>query len=111
MENRFIEQINLPAIKNRFRNDSRLKETNLKENHLLLPELNKANIKTPTISQIQVVLLLQSSVLLPLAADGLLNNDVHINATTGSTAQALARQKLHILVEIKTICRTSLIST
>lgn len=51
-----------------------------------LPELNKADIKNAQyIANPGCFATAIQLALLPLAADGLLNEDVHINATTGST--------------------------
>ncbi|KRD10195.1 N-acetyl-gamma-glutamyl-phosphate reductase [Flavobacterium sp. Root901] len=51
-----------------------------------LPEINKAEIKkTDYIANPGCFATAIQLALLPLAKDGLLNNDVHINATTGST--------------------------
>ncbi|PKH68399.1 N-acetyl-gamma-glutamyl-phosphate reductase [Flavobacterium sp. ALD4] len=75
-------------------NDFRLtkdKEFNGKSFVYGLPELNKANIKNAQyIANPGCFATAIQLALLPLAADGLLNNDVHINATTGSTGAGVS---------------------
>jgi N-acetyl-gamma-glutamyl-phosphate reductase len=56
-----------------------------------LPELNKATIKNANyIANPGCFATAIQLALLPLAADGLLKNDVHINATTGSTGAGVS---------------------
>ncbi|AWG22006.1 N-acetyl-gamma-glutamyl-phosphate reductase [Flavobacterium faecale] len=56
-----------------------------------LPELNKADIKTASyIANPGCFATAIQLALLPLAADGLLSEDVHINATTGSTGAGVS---------------------
>ncbi|MCW2119664.1 N-acetyl-gamma-glutamyl-phosphate reductase [Flavobacterium sp. 7A] len=56
-----------------------------------LPELNKANIKKAQhIANPGCFATAIQLALLPLAADGLLSEDVHINATTGSTGAGVS---------------------
>jgi N-acetyl-gamma-glutamyl-phosphate reductase len=75
-------------------NDFRLtkdKEFNGKYFVYGLPELNKASIKNAQyIANPGCFATAIQLALLPLAADGLLNNDVHINATTGSTGAGVS---------------------
>ncbi|CAM3099516.1 N-acetyl-gamma-glutamyl-phosphate reductase [Flavobacterium frigoris] len=75
-------------------NDFRLTKDNQFEGKSFvygLPELNKANIKNANyIANPGCFATAIQLALLPLAADGLLNNDVHINATTGSTGAGVS---------------------
>ncbi len=75
-------------------NDFRLlkdKEFNGKSFVYGLPELNKTDIKTAQyIANPGCFATAIQMALLPLAADGLLKDDIHINATTGSTGAGVS---------------------
>ncbi|MEZ7499515.1 N-acetyl-gamma-glutamyl-phosphate reductase [Flavobacterium sp. Arc3] len=75
-------------------NDFRLTKDNQFEGKSFvygLPELNKSNIKNAQyIANPGCFATAIQLALLPLAAEGLLNSDVHINATTGSTGAGVS---------------------
>jgi N-acetyl-gamma-glutamyl-phosphate reductase len=84
-QNQFSSQTKIIDLGNDFRL-TKDKDFNGKSFVYGLPELNKADIKNAQyIANPGCFATAIQLALLPLAANGLLNDDVHINATTGST--------------------------